>query len=129
LAGCADLAPSCRDPAGHSMLVATLFFGRGIAPAYQSVLGQSVTDAEWAAFERAVLTLAFPDGLTEQDAVGQWRDPATGVIGRDPTKVVIIAATDTDQTRQRLEQVMDRYRTEFHQQSVGLTLQRECANF
>ncbi|HTC11522.1 MAG TPA: DUF3574 domain-containing protein [Acetobacteraceae bacterium] len=129
LAGCADLAPSCRDPAGHSMLVATLFFGRSIAPAYQSTLGQTVTDADWAAFERAVLTRAFPDGLTELDATGQWRNPGTGVIGREPTKLVIIAAPDTDQTRQSLDQVIDRYRTEFHQQSVGLALQRQCTNF
>ncbi len=129
LAGCTGPAPVCRDPAGHEMLVATLFFGRGIAPAYQQDLGTTVTDVQWVGFERAVLTPAFPDGLTELDAVGQWRNPATGVIGRDPTKMVIIAAPDTDQTRQRLDAVMDRYRTEFHQQSVGLALQHECANF
>ena len=129
LTGCVDLAPACRDPAEHGMLVATLFFGRGIAPAYQSALGQSVTDADWAAFERSVLTAAFPDGLTELDAVGQWRNPATGVIGREPTRMVIIAAPDTDLTRQRLDEVMDRYRTEFHQESVGLTLRHECTNF
>ena len=129
LAGCADVAPVCHDPAGHRILVATLFFGRGIPSAYQNTLGQSVTDADWTAFERTVLTPAFPDGLTELDAAGQWRNPATGVIGRDPTKVVIIAAPESDQTRQRLDGVMDRYRTEFHQQSVGLTLQHACTNF
>ena len=129
LAGCADPAPACRDPAGHAMLVATLFFGRGIAPAYQRELGQSVTDTEWATFERTVLTPAFPDGLTELDATGQWRNPATGAIGREPTKMVLIAAPENDQTRQRLNEVMDQYRTEFHQQSVGLTVQRECTNF
>jgi Protein of unknown function (DUF3574) len=111
------------------MLVATLFFGRGIAPAYQKELGATVGDAEWAAFERTVLTPAFPDGLTELDAMGQWRNPATGVIGREATKTVIIAAPDSDQTRHWLDEVMERYRTEFHQQSVGLTLQPVCANF
>jgi hypothetical protein len=111
------------------MLVATLFFGRGIPVAYRGALGESVTDADWAAFERTVLTPAFPDGLTELDAAGQWRNPVTGVIGREPTKMVIVAAPDGEQTRQGLEAVMDRYRTEFHQQSVGLTLQRECTNF
>src|SRR5580698_8590768 len=62
LAGCVDPPPVCTAPAGHAMLVAELFFGRSIAPAYQRELGATVTDTQWAAFERTVLTPAFPDG-------------------------------------------------------------------
>ena len=111
------------------MLVGELFFGRTIAPAYQRDLGATVTDAQWAAFTRDVLTPAFPDGMTRVDAEGQWRDPTTGVIAHQPSTLVIVAAPDTERTRRNLADVMAQYRTQFHQQSVGLILRRDCAAF
>lgn len=111
------------------MLDAELFFGRSIAKAHQGELGATVTDAQWAAFEQDVLTPAFPDGLTTEDAEGQWRNPATGLIGHEQTKLVIVAAPDTEQTRRSLEAAMAAYRTQFHQQLVGLILRRDCTNF
>jgi len=129
LGGCAEPGVVCTAPASHPMLVAELFFGRNVAPTFQREAGTTVTDAQWAAFARDVLTAAFPDGLTALDAKGQWRDPATGVISREPTTLVIVAAADTDQTRRGLDAVMSQYRARFHQQSVGLVLRRECANF
>ncbi len=129
LAGCANPAAVCTAQASHQMLVAELFFGRTIAPADQRELGATVTDAQWAAFARDVLTPAFPDGLTALDAAGQWRNPATGVISREPSTLVIIAAPDSEQTRSGLDAVMAQYRVRFHQQSVGLILRRDCTNF
>jgi hypothetical protein len=129
LGGCAEPAAVCTAPASHAMLVAELFFGRNVAPAFQREFGTTVTDSQWAAFARDVLTPAFPDGLTALDARGQGRDPATGVISREPSTLVIVAAPDTDQTRRGLDAVMAQYRVQFHQQSVGLVLRRECANF
>ena len=111
------------------MLVAELFFGRTIAPAYRRELGAAVTDAQWAAFMRDVLTPAFPDGLTAVDAEGQWRNPATGVTSHEPSTLVIVAAPDTDQTRRGLDEVMALYRERFHEQLVGLVLRRDCTNF
>ena len=111
------------------MLVAELFFGRSIAPAAGSADGAMVTDGQWRAFARDVLTPAFPAGMTTLDAAGQWRDPATMAIGREPAKLVIVAAPDTDHTRQTLDAVMAQYRAQFHQQSVGLILRRDCTNF
>jgi hypothetical protein len=129
LAGCANPAFVCTTPASHAMLVAELFFGRTVGPAYQRELGATVTDAQWAAFAQNVLTPAFPDGLTALDAEGQWRDPATGAISHEPAMLVIVAAPDTQQTRRGLDEVMAQYRAQFHQQSVGLILRRDCTNF
>jgi hypothetical protein len=129
LAGCVDPPPVCTAPAGHAMLVAELFFGRSIAPAYQRELGATVSDTQWAAFARTVLTPAFPDGLTAVDAHGQWRDPSSSVISREPATLVIVAAPDTDKTRQGLSNGIAQYRVQFHQQSVGLILRHECASF
>jgi hypothetical protein len=129
LAGCVDSPPVCTAPAGQAMLVAELFFGRTIAPAYQRDLGATVTETQWAAFVRTVLTPAFPDGLTALDAQGQWRDPSSAVISHEPATLVIVAAPDTGKTRQDLADVIAQYRTRFHQQSVGVILRRDCAAF
>jgi hypothetical protein len=129
LAGCTDPPPVCEAPAGHAMLVAELFFGRSIAPAYQAELGPAVTGVQWATFARDVLTPAFPDGQTTLDAEGQWRNPATGMISHEPATLVIVAAPDAEQTRHALAEVMAQYRTRFHQQSVGIILRRDCASF
>jgi len=111
------------------MLVAEMFFGRTIAPAYQGELGATVTDTQWATFVRTVLTPAFPDGLTALDAQGQWRNPSSLVISHEPATLVIVAAPDTGKTRQGLSDVIAQYRAQFHQQSVGLILRRDCASF
>jgi hypothetical protein len=96
------------------MLVAELFFGRrirGRAP---------LTDAEWARFAAQIITPNFPDGFTVFDGQGQWRNPQTGHIARDPTKVLLVATKRTAGLAQRLSAVIDAYKTRFHQQSVGI---------
>src|SRR5271165_2230385 len=131
LAGCADfpesLPPatpySCLLPAEQRMLVAELFFGRGIK-------GRTpLTDAEWAEFTAQTITPNFPDGFTVFDGDGQWRNPRTGQIARDPTKVVLVAIRRTPDLAQRLSAVIDAYRTKFHQQSGGLITRDSCAAF
>jgi Protein of unknown function (DUF3574) len=106
------------------MLVAELFFGRDKG-------GQLiVSDAEWADFLASVVTPNFPDGLTVFDGYGQWRNPATGVIGRSPrVKIVLIAVKRTPDLANRLSAVIDAYKTRFRQQSVGLITRDACAAF
>jgi Protein of unknown function (DUF3574) len=105
------------------MLVAELFFGRrikGRAP---------LTDAEWAEFAAQTITPNFPDGFTVFDGEGQWRNPQTGHIARDPIKILLVAAKRTPALAHRLSAVIDAYKTRFHQQSVGLITRDSCAAF
>ena len=105
------------------MLVAELFFGRDIkgrAP---------LTDAEWAAFIENIITPNFPDGFTVFDGEGQWRNPRTGHIARAPTKVLLVAAPRTPDLARRLSAVIDTFKSQFHQQSVGLITRDSCAAF
>ena len=105
------------------MLVAELFFGRGIE-------GRGpLTDTEWAQFAAQTITPNFPDGFTVLDGEGQWRNPQTGHIARDPTKILLVAAKRTPDLPHRLAAVIDRYKTKFHQQSVGLITRDSCAGF
>lgn len=106
------------------MLVAELFFGRDKAGR------KMVSDAEWADFLAKAVTPNFPDGLTVFDGYGQWRNPATGAIGRSPSvKIVLIAAKRSPDLAGRLSAVMEAYKTRFHQQSVGIITRDSCAAF
>jgi hypothetical protein len=105
------------------MLVAELFFGR-------NVRGRGlVSDAEWAKFAADTITPNFPDGFTVFDGYGQWRNPNTGMISRDPTKILLVAAKRSPDLPGRLSAVVDAYKTRFHQQSVGIITRDSCAAF
>jgi Protein of unknown function (DUF3574) len=128
LAGCAESLPpaasySCVLPAEQRMLVAELFFGRGIkgrAP---------LTDAEWAEFAAQTITPNFPDGFTVFDGEGQWRNPQTGSIASTRTKILLVAAMRTPDLARRLSTVIEAYKARFHHQSVGIITRDSCAAF
>ena len=124
-AASAQPAPyQCLLPSEQRMLVAELFFGRDRAGR------RVVSDAEWADFLAKVVTPNFPDGLTVFDGYGQWRNPATGAIGRSPhVKVVLIAVKRSPDLPGRLDAVIDAYKRRFQQQSVGLVTRDSCAAF
>jgi hypothetical protein len=105
------------------MVVAELFFGRNIR-------GRgALSEAEWAEFAARVVTVNFPNGFTVSDGDGQWQNPATREITRQPTKIVLVAAPRTPDLGARLSRVVDAYKTRFHQQSVGLITRDSCASF
>jgi hypothetical protein len=114
---------ACLLPGEQRMLVAELFFGRGMkgrAP---------VSDAEWADFVAQTVTPNFPNGFTAFDGDGQWRSPDTGQIVSARTKILIVAAQRAADLAQRLSAVMDAYKRQFRQQSVGIITRDSCAAF
>jgi hypothetical protein len=126
LAGCAAPQPTpytCLLSAEQRMLVAELFFGR-------NVKGRDpLSDAEWAEFAAQSITPNFPDGFTVFDGEGQWRNPQTGKIAGDRTKILLVAARREPDLAQRLSAVIDAYKARFHQQSVGVITRDSCASF
>jgi hypothetical protein len=134
LSGCAAPTPeqpttsssapyACLLPSEQRMLVAELFFGR-------TIKGRGpLTDAEWAKLAADTITQNFPDGFTVFDGEGQWRNPGTGQIGREPTKILLVAAKRTPELSGRISAVIDAYKMQFHQQSVGVITRDSCANF
>jgi hypothetical protein len=113
----------CPLPHESQMVVTQLFFGRDIpgrAP---------LTDAEWSAFASDSIAPNFPDGFTVSDGEGQWLDPKTHKVVHEESKIVVIAARPERDLSHRLETVMDAYRTQFHQESVGVLTTTECGSF
>jgi hypothetical protein len=126
LAGCAESPPpvySCLLPAEQHMLVAELFFGRNVEGR------QPLTDAEWTEFAEQTIAPNFPDGFTAFDGEGQWRNPLTGQIAGGRTKILLVAAKPEPDLSGRLSAVIDAYKAQFHQQSVGIITRDSCAAF
>jgi Protein of unknown function (DUF3574) len=114
----------CLLPTEQRMLVAELFFGHDRAG------HKLVSDREWANFLDTVITPNFPDGLTVFDGYGQWRNPENGVIGHSPhVKIVLIAVKRSPDLPDRLNRVMEAYKTRFEQKSVGIITRDSCAAF
>src|ERR1041384_1893506 len=127
LVGCAGSAEpqpyACLLPAEQRRRVAELFFGRTIP-------GRALlSDAEWAEFAAQVVTPNFPAGFTVIEGQGRWQKPATGQIGHDPTKILLVAAKREPDLTRRLSAVIDAYKTRFRQQSVGVITRDSCAAF
>jgi hypothetical protein len=99
-------------------VVAELLFGR-----------TGVTDARWAKFLAAEVTLRFPDGLTVLDARGQWRAPGGTRIVRERSKVLMIAMPPHADNDAKLNAIAAAYKTQFRQQSVGIIVRPACVAF
>jgi uncharacterized protein DUF3574 len=115
-------APACQA-AQQRRDVAELLFGRDIG----NRLG--VSDADWRRFVAREITPRFPDGLTVTDALGQWRDPDSGRIVREPSKRVEIVLPGHADDAARLDAIVTAYKRQFRQRSVGLILQSACVSF
>jgi hypothetical protein len=112
----------CPFSGQKPMLVTRLYFG-------QSEGGKSLATGQWDDFLAHTVTPRFADGFTVYDAQGQWQDPKTRTITHEATKVVEIAAADTPSLRQKIEDLVRIYRTQFRQKSVGVVSQLTCGAF
>jgi hypothetical protein len=103
--------------------IAELLFGRDIG----NHVG--VSEAAWTHFVAREITRRFPDGLTITNAIGQWRDPASGRMVREPSKRVEIALPGHPDDEARLDAIVAAYKVRFHQHSVGVIVQAACVSF
>ncbi|MCG5239126.1 DUF3574 domain-containing protein [Azospirillum doebereinerae] len=127
----AQLAPAsppvatmeCGALAGSPMIEATLFFGRNIGDAV------GVSERDWTQFLDQEVTPRFPDGLTVHDGSGHWRDSRTGRLVREPSKILILLTPRDGDSLLSIQEIVDRYKERFHQQSVGTVMRPACVGF
>jgi len=115
-------APPCQGPLQRKE-VADLLFGRDIGHR------TGVSEAAWSRFVAREITPRFPDGLTIINAVGQWRDRATGTIVREPAKQVEIVLPGGDDDEARLAAIAAAYKRAFRQHAVGVIVRSACVSF
>ena len=121
LAACAPQAPSCAPPAVPAAGF-EIYFGRDKP-------GGEVSEAEWQGFVDEILSPRFPDGLTVLDAKGLWRDPRSGKILGERTKLVLITAPDPAGARQVIAAAVADYQRRFDQHTVLRVERPVCAIF
>ena len=103
--------------------VAQLLFGRNIGNRF------AVSESAWSRFVDREIVPRFPDGLTIFDATGRWQDRAANRIARERSKIVEIALPGTPDDMVRLNEIVEAYKSQFKQQSVGLIVRPACVSF
>jgi hypothetical protein len=84
-----------------------------------------VTEQQWADFVAAEITPHFPQVLTIDDAVGQWRDPDKNTIVKNVTIVVL----QNEPVEQQIAAIVAAYKQRFQHQSVGVVMRAACVSF
>jgi hypothetical protein len=107
LTACATVTP----PADNAVLADRLFCGRTIPG------GGVVTDEDWSAFVREVVTPRFPDGFTVWRAEGQWRE-RDGTLAREPVMIIEILHPLSLELDRKIGEIADEYRQRFRQEAV-----------
>ncbi len=122
LSGC-SAGPACLLPDQDRQVQVTLYFGLTRPD------GGIVDPAQWRDFVATVVTPRFPDGLTELDGHGQWRDRVSGRIGGEPSRMLLLTAPPAADLAARVQAIRSAYRQRFAQQSVGVETRPVCAGF
>ena len=103
--------------------VAELMFGRNVGAR------TAVSESQWSRFVDREIMARFPEGLTVYTTAGQWRDPASNRIMREPSKVVQIVLPGLDDDMTRLSEIAETYKARFKQQSVITIVRPACVSF
>ncbi len=116
--------PACRsgDP-GDAFARTDLYFGLSRSD------GPPITARHFDRFVDRVVTPRFPDGLTVLAADGQFKD-STGTIVEEGSRVIILLHPAGDPyISAKIEQIRNRYKHRFHQESVLRTDDISCVSF
>jgi hypothetical protein len=88
-----------------------------------------VSEELWSDFVAKEITPRFPEGLTIDDAVGQWRDLATNKIVREPTKDVQLIVPEGPDVKEKIDAIVAAYKQRFQQLAVGVVMRPACVSF
>ena len=97
--------------ATEGMVVERIFFGTNIPS------GGQVSDEEWTAFVRDVVTPRFKDGLTVLEGDGQWLDPRGDVV-REHVHIVEVAHKRGTSADGAIAEIASEYKKRFKQDAV-----------
>lgn len=109
LAACATPPGPACGPGEKPAIADTLYFGTERP-------GGAVTPAEWNEFLATTVTPRFPDGLTVWPAAGQWKS-AEGIV-REGSYLLSLVHADDPANENAVREIMQAYKTQFHQQAV-----------
>jgi hypothetical protein len=109
----AEGAPTPRPTTAAEVWVRTeLYFGTDRAG------GTPVTDAEFNDFLAREVTERFPDGLTLLSGYGQFRSSTGALIREKSFLLILFYPPQMQDANSRIQQIRDRYKAAFGQESV-----------
>jgi uncharacterized protein DUF3574 len=111
------------DGALQPQQVAQLLFGRNVEDRAR------VSEADFNGFVVREVSPRFPEGFTVIDAAGQWRDKRRGTIVHEASKIIEIVLPAGEDNRPKIEAIVEAYKLQFQQQSVGLIVAPACVRF
>jgi hypothetical protein len=79
--------------------------------------GGTVSQKDWQDFVDTQVTPRFPDGLTQWEAKGQWRETGKPTAKED-SRVLQIMHKDEAEAESKIQAIRQEYRDEFMQSSV-----------
>ena len=88
-----------------------------------------LTEKEWQSFLDDTVTADLPNGYTILDASGAWMNPITRKTIDEKTKVLIAVLPETPDSLMAVNRIRRDYQIKFHQQLVGMTVERVCGAF
>jgi hypothetical protein len=111
------------DGALQAQQVAQLLFGRNVEDRAR------VSEADFNGFVAREVSPRFPEGFTVIDAAGQWRDERRGTIVHEASKIIEIVLPAGEDNRAKIDAIVEAYKLQFQQQSVGLIVAPACVRF
>lgn len=111
------------DATLQAQQVAQLLFGRNVEDRAR------VSEADFNGFVAREVSPRFPEGFTVIDAAGQWRDARRGSILHEAAKIIEIVLPAGEDNRRKIEAIVEAYKLQFQQQSVGLIVAPACVRF
>jgi hypothetical protein len=90
--------------------------------------GPAITDEEFQHFLDTEVTPRFPDGLTLLSGNGQFRG-ASGEVVQEGSKLLILLYPWSNRQSRAADEIRDRYKDAFHQESVLRVDEQSCVSF
>ena len=106
----------------QSAVVDSLYFGTAIPS------GGTVSQEDWQGFLAEVITPRFPEGLTAWAAAGQWRN-AAGELQKEESYVLHVVHGDEAKYDTAVHDIVDVYKSRFHQEAVLRVRTPTCISF
>lgn len=75
-----------------------------------------VSEQEWESFEEEEIAPRFPDGFTITQGIGHWSHD--GKTYSEPTEILMVVASDSIETQQKLDAIAQAYAQRFEQDAV-----------
>jgi len=90
--------------------------------------GTPITEEQWQGFVDTEVTPRFPDGFSVLDVKGQYQ-MSTGEIIKEPSKLLLVYQDGSKESSQKLEDLRNKYKQQFEQESVLRTDETICVAF